>query len=218
MKRYVVLAIMVALCSSSVQAQFRYGYPYRHRQPSPQRQRFSQLPKFTPSVNITFGYGFPNLDKVELLDFYNYYKGSVSQTGPVFGTVDYQFSRTMSIGIMASYGKVSIPYYDYNAPASDPAVLTGKLENWSVMINFVRYIPVVTDKITPYMRTALGINSWSQNYIDQSGNKAVNAPDPSSFAYQVGLGAKFKLSKNAGLFLEAGYGKYILSGGLAFKF
>ncbi len=216
MKKCAVLTAIIIFLASSVQAQFRYGYRVRHRPPSP--ERFRQLPKFEPSVNITLGYGFPNLDKYELLDFYNYYKGPASQTGPVFGTVDYQFSRTMSIGIMASYGKVSAPYYDYNAPASDPAVLTGKLENWSIMINFVRYIPVATDKITPYMRTAIGINSWSQAYTDQSGNKAVNAEDPPSLAYQVGLGAKFNLSKNAGLFLEAGYGKYILSSGLAFKF
>lgn len=216
MKKCAVLAIVIALSSSFAQAQYRYGYRPRYRRPMQERMR--QLPKFEPSVNISFGYGFPNLDKYELLDFYNYYRGSTSQTGPVFGAVDYQFSRTMSVGIMASYGKVSAPYYDYNAPG-DPPVITGKLQNWSVMINFVRYIPVAgRAKVSPYMRTAIGINSWTQNYIDQSGNKAINAEDPTSLAYQVGLGAKFKLSKNAGLFLEAGYGKYILSGGLAFKF
>jgi opacity protein-like surface antigen len=217
MKKYAVIVIVLTLFAASSQAQFRYGYRNRmmgQRRPSPQRS----LPKFKPSVNITFGYGFPNLDKDELLNFYNFYKGSVSQTGPVFGTVDYQFSRSMSVGLMVSYGKASVPYYDYNAPASDPAAMTGKLENWSVMINFVRYLPVGTTKITPYMRTAIGINTWSQSYLDQSGNKTVNTDDPASLAYQVGIGAKFNFSKNTGLFLEAGYGKYILSGGLAFKF
>jgi Outer membrane protein beta-barrel domain len=215
MKKYAVLVIVVALFALSVNAQYMYRVG---RRPS-SSQRFRQLPKFDPVVNITFGYGFPNLDRYELSDFYHFYKGSVSQTGPVFGTIDYQFSRTMSIGIMASYGKVSISYYNYNAAVGDPADFTGKIENWSVMINLVRYMPVAENaKIIPYLRTALGINIWSQSYKDQSGNKAVNADDPSSFAYQGALGAKLKLSKNAGLFLEAGYGKYIVSGGLAFKF
>jgi hypothetical protein len=43
----------------------------------------------------------------------------------------------------------------------------------------------------------------------------LNLPD---LAYQVGLGANFKLSPNAGFFIEAGYGKYILNGGLSLKF
>ncbi len=41
---------------------------------------------------------------------------------------------------------------------------------------------------------------------------------PTDLAYQVGIGAKFKLSKNAGIFAEAGYGKYIVQGGVFFKF
>jgi len=42
--------------------------------------------------------------------------------------------------------------------------------------------------------------------------------DLPALAYQVSFGAKFHLSKEAGLFLEAGYGKYILNGGLALSF
>jgi opacity protein-like surface antigen len=213
MKKYAVFVIVFVFFAASSDAQ----YMYRLRRRPPSQERSSRLPKFDPVVNVTFGYGFPNLDKYELLDFYHFNRGSATQTGPVFGTVDYQFSRTMSIGIMASYGKVSAPYYNYNAAANDPADFTGKLENWSVMVNFVRYMPV-SSNITPYLRTAIGVNIWSQKYIDQSGNKAVNADDPTALAYQVALGAKLNFSKNAGVFLEAGYGKYILSGGLAFKF
>ena len=125
------------------------------------------------------------------------------------------FSRNMSIGVLVTHGNVSVPYYSYNEPSSP--VFTGSLENWSVMLNFMRYIPA-TEKISPYLRTAIGINTWQQSYTDAQGNKINMDGTPSQLAYQVGLGANFYLSKNAGLFLEAGYGKYILHGGLTFKF
>jgi hypothetical protein len=190
-----------------------YGPGYRHRPRRPQQQN---LPKFQPSVNLSFGYGFPNLDKDQLPDFYNLYKGTTtSQTGPITGAVDYRFSRSMSIGVLVTHGNVSAPYYNYNDPSS-PA-FKGSLENWSVMLNFMRYIPA-TGKIAPYIRTAIGINTWQQSYTDAQGNKINMDGVPSELAYQVGLGANFYLSKNAGVFLEAGYGKYILHGGLTFKF
>lgn len=175
--------------------------------------RNKHIPKFEPVVNFSLGYGFPDLDRNQLLDFYNEYRGTVSQTGPVFGSIDYQFMRAMSIGIMVSYGKVTAPYYQYNNSA---LAFTGKLQSWSVMLDFIRYIPA-SEKVSPYLRTAIGINIWQQNYTDPSGNEAVIASNPTDLAYQVGLGAKFKLSKQTGLFLEAGYGKYIISGGLTFK-
>jgi predicted porin len=85
------------------------------------------------------------------------------------------------------------------------------------MINFIHYIPA-GEKVTPYLRTAIGINTWQQNYVDPQGNKINLDGTPSELAYQVGLGADIYLSKNAGIFLEGGYGKYILHGGLTFKF
>lgn len=84
------------------------------------------------------------------------------------------------------------------------------------MFDLVRYIPV-TGKISPYIKTAIGVNIWKQNYLDPSGNKAVLADDPSMLAYQTVIGAKFNFSKQTSFFIEAGYGKYILGGGLSLK-
>jgi hypothetical protein len=221
MNKYLVSLLICIICFSALsEAQVgvyigpRMGYgPRYHRRP-PRQQR--DLPAFQPTVNLSFGYGFPNLDKNQLPDFYNFYKGTTtSQTGPITGAVDYRFSRNMSIGVLVSHGNVKVPYYSYNDPSS-PA-LSGSLDNWAVMLNFMRYISV-SDKVSPYIRTAIGINTWQQNYTDSQGNKVNMDGTPDELAYQVGLGANFYLSKNAGLFLEAGYGKYILHGGLTFKF
>ena len=218
MKKYSLLFLVISMIIVPVamNAQMRimvgprmgYGYGYSPRRYGNNRnQRKNDLPSFKPFVSVSLGYGFPNLDKEQLPgNSYNYYQGNVTQTGPVTGSIDYQFSRLASIGVLVTHGNVSIPYYDYNA-ASSPAY-TGKLDNWSIMLNYVSYIPVNGDKVSPYLRTAIGFNLW--NKINQPNN----LPD---LAYQLGLGVKFNLTDRTGLFVEGGYGKYILHGGLSFK-
>lgn len=227
MKR-VVLILLLAVASIAAEAQFggsiiigrpgyggygRYGRGYRR----PVRQQ-PQYPPFQPSVNVSVGYGFPNLDKQYFASFYNLYKGNATnQTGPFTGAIDYQFSRFMSIGVMGTYGKVSQPYYAFNNNSSTPD-LTGKFENWSLMLNVISYFPTYNKAVSPYLRTAIGFNDWTQTYTDATGGKTNGIDEPTELAYQVSLGAKFNLTPRAGIFLEAGYGKYIASGGLAFKF
>ena len=215
MKKYMTLITCTLFLIPALDAQVMFRTRPTGRYRIAPKQRSRRMSKFKPTVNLSFGYGVPNLDKYELLEFGNYYHTSVSQTGPVFGSIDYQFNRAMSLGAMVSYGKVSAPYYNNNGSA---LAFTGYLKNTSLMLDFVRYIITRNEKIVPYMRTAIGINMWTQDYLDQSGNKAVIANDPTAFAYQVSLGAKLMLVKQAGFFVEAGYGKYILSGGLTFKF
>lgn len=192
----------------------QFGMRPRYRQHP--RRNYEQ-PYFKPELSFSVGYGYPNLDKNSLLEFYQDYRGSATQKGPVFASLDYRFNLTTSIGIMASYGKVSAPYYSYNSTTQTQPDFTGHLENTSVLLNLVRYMPVGS-VVTPYVRTAFGINIWNQNYLDATGNKVVNGlPDLPAFAYQAGLGAKFNFGKQAGAFVEAGYGKYIVSAGLSFK-
>jgi hypothetical protein len=208
----------------------RYGYGYRRppvrvysrppvrSQQYQQYQQRPQLPPFQPSVNISFGYGYPNLDYTHFAQFYNLYKGNATaQTGPFTGAIDYQFSRYMSIGVLGTYGKVSQPYFATDNTSNVPD-LTGSYENWSLMLNVVSYFPTRTRAVSPYLRTAIGVNNWKQDYTDAAGAKTLGIPTPSTLAYQASLGAKFNLSPRAGIFLEAGYGKYIVNGGLALKF
>ncbi len=226
-KKYALALVLMALClTEAATAQIIIGprigvggrmmgrpRPRQQQRPAPKQTQ----PKFEPSINLSIGYGFPNLDKNYLPQYYNAYAGSSSQQGPWIGSLDYQFSRSMSIGVLVTHGMVSAPYYD-NSSASVPA-FTGKLDNWSYMLNLVHYLPAASTKVLPYVRTAIGVNSWTQTYTDASGNKAPVVPvDLPDLAYQVGIGAKFNVSKNAGFFVEAGYGKYILQGGLALKF
>ncbi len=217
MNKPLVLAFFFAalLCTTFAEAQY-FMRPHMGRRPYPRREYRSDLLPFQPSVNLSFGYGFPNLDKDYLPEYYHAYMGHPSQKGPVSGAIDYQFSRTMSVGLLVTHGTVSAPYYNN----SGSAAFTGKLDNWSFMLNLVRYMPVNSRVVSPYIRTAIGLNSWTQQYTDATGAKVNGASvtDLPDLAYQAGIGAKFNLSKNAGLFVEAGYGKYIVHGGLAFKF
>ncbi len=233
-KHFAVLSFLFLMVSVAGEAQYyryhnprpriRYGRVYTRPPLVQQRitpQRGAPAPKsrpsFQPTVDFSAGYGFPNLDKNQLALFNNSYMGNTSQTGPANGAIDYRFSRNMSIGLLGTYGKVSAPYYSYNSDGTNPD-FTGSLENWSLMLNIMSYLPAQGKTIEPYLRTAIGVNSWKQNYVDPMGNKAAIAADPSQLAYQVALGTKINMSKNAGLFVEAGYGKYILNGGLTLRF
>lgn len=219
MKKYFsIFTFLLLLGAVSADAQYggrmyvRPGYG----RPAPVR-RVVRTDNFIPTINFSIGYGYPNLDKNELLEFAHYYKGTVSQNGPITGAIDYQFSRYMSIGVMGTYGKVDVPYYDNNSDGTTPS-FKGHIENWSVMFNLVNYFPSYNKSVSPYLRTAVGINNWNQKYTDESGSKVADVEDPNMFAYQASLGARFNLSPNAGIFMEAGYGKYILAGGLTVKF
>ncbi len=225
-----LLAITGIAAEAQIHGRIYVGPSYRYRRPPmrmqyrqrpvqrPVYQERPQLPPFQPSVNISFGYSYPNLDKEHFASFYNLYKGNVTnQTGPFTGAIDYQFSRFMSIGALGTYGKVTQPYYAQNNTSVVPD-LTGKFENWSLMLNLVSYFPTRTRAVSPYLRTAIGVNNWKQDYTDAAGVKSTGIPEPSALAYQASLGAKFNLSPRAGIFMEAGYGKYIVNGGLALKF
>lgn len=224
-KNVVFVLVLTLLAGSALHAQrviigvgprFGYGYrpPYRSypQRRAPQENR--NLPKFEPQMILSFGYGFPNVDKNYLIKFRDYYQGNLSQMGPLSASLDYRFSRSMSIGALVTHGTVSAPYYNYSSGVKS---FTGNINNWAFMLNLVHYIPV-DSKVTPYLRGAIGINSWKQDYADASGSKVVLPDALPDLAYQVGLGAQIGLSRNSGIFLEAGYGKYILHGGLTFKF
>ena len=106
------------------------------------------------------------------------------------------------------------PYYDYYTGEQS---FTGSLTNTAVLLNFTRYLGM-SQKIMPYTRTAIGINTGQSEYLNSDGSKAADVDDATSLAYQVGLGVKFNAGKHGGFFVEAGYGKYILSAGLSMKF
>lgn len=214
------ICIFALLISSAAYSQvYIYpGMPHYYR-PRPQRQyrpvREPQ-PHFDPFVELSVGYGFPNLDKTNLPSYNEAYHTGISQMGPLAGSLNYRFSQHASIGLLVTHGTVNAPYYSYNNSTAAP-LFNAKLDNWAFMLNLINYLPG-NKVVSPYTRIAIGVNSWQQNYTDASGNKLamqpVNLPD---LAYQLSLGAKFKLSKNTGFFMEAGYGKYIVEGGLTFK-
>lgn len=89
--------------------------------------------------------------------------------------------------------------------------------NTAVLLNFTRYMGM-SQKIMPYTRTAIGINTGQAKYLNADGTKATEDDGSTSLAYQVGLGCQFNVTKHGGFFVEAGYGKYIVSGGLKMSF
>ena len=212
--------VMAILFSTAAQSQV-YIYPNQPRYYRPHQQRAYRQPQqqatdFKPSVELSLGYGFPNLDKNSLPEYNAAYRTNTEQLGPFAGSLNYKFSPKTSIGILVTHGSVNAPYYVNNSTSAMPA-FNAKLNNWAYMLNLINYLPG-SKAVSPYTRVAIGVNSWQQNYTDASGNKLAMQPaNLPGLAYQLSLGAKFHLSKNTSFFVEAGYGKYIVEGGLAFK-
>jgi hypothetical protein len=218
-KKYFLLLLIGGLFMTTTYAQViiggriggGYGYGYGHRHYRSARPTY---PTFKPVVYASIGYGFPNVDAYQFSDdYYNgLYKGTVSsQTGPITGSIDYRYNRYNSIGVLATYGKVGVPYYD----GANTYQGTVNLETWSVMLNIMQYAPL-SNSATLYFREALGANINNISNTGYVGNYVNYQPDV--FAYQLGIGVRFKLTQNVGFFTEAGYGKYIIHGGLSFAF
>jgi opacity protein-like surface antigen len=212
MRKGMLLGIILITCFCEGYAQYgdRFGGPRgRYR-----RERFRELETFKPSLNVSVGYGFPNLDSYLLADFYDYYTGHTSYSGPVIASIDYRFNRRMAIGLMVNYGKVSRPYYNYYTGVHE---FNGELSNTAVMLNFTRYMGF-SQKIMPYTRTSIGINTGESKYTALDGSKFAEIAEGTSLAYQAGLGVQFNTGKHGGFFVEAGYGKYIVAAGLTMRF
>jgi opacity protein-like surface antigen len=213
MRKEILLGLILVACFYESNAQYggrgRYGRDREYR-----RERLRELQNFKPSLDVSIGYGFPNLDKYLLADFYNYYQGGTTQSGPIIASIDYRFTPRMAIGVMVNYGKVSRPYYNYYTGEQD---FTGSITNTAILLNFTRYMGF-SQKIVPYTRTAIGINTGESKYLAGDGSKAADTDEGTSLAYQVGLGVQFNATKHGGFFVEAGYGKYIIAGGLKMRF
>src|SRR5436190_1630530 len=179
-KQITVLAILMILISGLAEAQYPGGVYMQkgYRKPPPRyqkqkqnhgKQNYSQrkAPQFHPTVNLSLGYGYPNLDKDFFPDEFTgaltAFKGTqFSQTGPLTGALDFQFSRYNSIGVLGTYGKVSVPYYDFSSNNPLP-YFNGEIKSWSVMLNMMTYFPSY-ESVSPYIRTAIGMSNRTEDY------------------------------------------------------
>src|ERR1700728_1685869 len=141
MNKYIFSAFAIVLLAFNTPASAQVGIwvgpgrPYHRRRP-----QVPPPPPFQPSVDLSVGYGFPNLDKYEMPVFFNQYQGNTSQMmGPIAASLDYHFMREIGIGIMVTHGTLTLPYYNYSDGAK---AYTGTSDNWSVMLDVIHYLPV----------------------------------------------------------------------------
>lgn len=236
-KQITLVAILLVVFSGIAEAQYYGGGGYYkrgyrgYRRPAPQNRQMQRYPRrqqqkapaFKPTVNFSVGYSYPNLDKDYFPDGFDgaitaYRGNNFDHQGPVTAALDFQFSRYNSIGVMGTYGKTNVSYYDYGSGSSAPA-FEGDIKSWSVMLNMMTYFPSYKT-VSPYIRTAIGVVQRTEDYTYPDESKVFEGNDEeiSDLAYQVSIGTRFNLSPNAGFYVEAGYGRYIVNGGLTFRF
>lgn len=173
--------------------------------------------KFKLHFHVSTGYGIPNVDQSYLPEYYSFSRSRIYEKGPFTGSLDLQLNKKTSVGLLVTSGSVSAAYHNYN-PNSPLQEFTGRFDNYSVMFSLNRYL-TVNSKIIPYTRIAMGVNLWKQSYIDSDGaNADVSQVDLPELAFQASVGVKLKIVRAIALFVDAGYGKYILNAGFSFSF
>ena len=197
----------------------RYGYgarPYGQQFYRQKRRPTMIDSTFKPHFLITIGYGFPNLDKGQFVQTYQYNYIANNYSGPLTGSLEYALSRNSAIGVSISHSKATATYYYNNGGQSSPQFY-GELNNTSIMLNYKKYLYTNSEHVAPYTRSALGVNIWNERYYYPNGTTLNLSANPSELAYQLSIGSEFRIHSQSGFYIEAGYGKYILNAGLLLK-
>lgn len=160
-------------------------------------------------VSLSLGAGFPNLDTRYLPAFDGMSMSGATGSAVVSGSLTCRVTRRLEAGVTTTYGSVSASYSEPGSVGSAgfPG-FSGKLEGWTIMATLQRTFPMGR-RVSAYIKTALGAHLWTQSYTEPG----VSADLP-VLAKQVCGGVRLRCLRRAGLFVEAGYGEYVVLGGI----
>jgi opacity protein-like surface antigen len=178
------------------------------------------------SMAATLGYGFPNLGK-SILSAGDYYEDEkIFGVGPMHARFEYGLTDRFGIGVsinFATFGHTWNETYDvYNSTTglytSTTYEYEEKVTSLAFLIRFNRHFEV-SDKVDIFSGFGLGYNSWKATYSSNNPNdtnESISFPIP--IGMEATLGVRFYFTDNIGAYIEAGWAKSIIQGGIAFKF
>ncbi|HTJ10472.1 MAG TPA: hypothetical protein VL547_00525 [Dinghuibacter sp.] len=157
-------------------------------------------------VSFSVGAGLPNLDTRYLPAFDGMSMGGVTRSAVVTGSLMCRVTRRLEAGVTTTYGSVSASYSEPGSVGFSG--FSGKLEDWTIMATLQRTFPMGR-RVSAYIKTALGAHLWTQSYTEPGASA-----DLPVLAKQVCGGVRLRCLRRAGLFVEAGYGEYVVLGGI----
>lgn len=176
---------------------------------------------------LSVGIGGPNLVKklfeLSATDgFSEEADAKVTGVGPYH--VKYEYGVSKHIGIGLSAGFVTVGYdrafqgYDYVNNVSVPAKETFSLTNF-VFVPRINFHMGSNKYVDPYFGLGAGYQLYNLKYTntDPSGLSTFAFP-ASGLAMEVVFGTRIMFSQNLGIYIETGYAKSLMQGGLTLKF
>lgn len=173
---------------------------------------------------ISTGYGFPNWGKTLTKSaVVNSQATNVSATGfgPMHFKFEYGFTDRFGLGLSVNYVNFGFVWREPNDnyPVSGPQAYdyNFKVSSLAINLRFNRHWEV-NDKIDAYWGMGLG---YANTVLKESSNdpnyKSASFTVPIPVSFELTFGMRYYFTENIGMYVEGGYAKSILQGGLVVK-
>lgn len=177
------------------------------------------------TVAITVGYGFPDIDRMNLRSSYNvwgYNSTTVRGFGPFllkgdYGIVKFKWGHTVGAGLVLGFNTTTTNYiyssHLWTETDRSTTITVGARGSYHFFTK---------EKIDCYANVGLGfnINSYTQSTNDPLGYTNSNSVSKRPGVYEAfTVGIRYYFSKNFGVYAEAGWDMSTpVQGGIALKF
>ena len=170
---------------------------------------------------ITVGYGFPNVGKSVLKTYESYAGYKVSGFGPLSVKGEYALSDKIGFGLSVNYVSFAATWIEDGTDAAGntiPYTYTFSRSSVSVLgrmnIHFA-----TSEKLDPYWGVGAGYRTGSYKFTSNDPFYTGNITFPTiPFGFETTIGLRYYFSDNIGAYVEMGYAKALIQGGLALKF
>ncbi|MEO5643543.1 MAG: hypothetical protein ABIQ40_12760 [Bacteroidia bacterium] len=171
---------------------------------------------------ISIGYGFPNLGK-SIFNTYNTYNDfKVSGFGPMHVKYEYGVSDKIGIGVSVNIVTFKVAWTEAPYSYSDSTVAYEhriKSSAYSALARLNIHF-ATQEKIDPYWGIGIGYSGRKYTYSSDDPNytSGIALTNPIPIGFESTLGCRFFFTENIGAYIEVGFSKSIVQGGLVAKF
>lgn len=170
----------------------------------------------TGKVSFSGGMGAPRIG-LNVLSYYFGDNSGFSQTssGPYFFKIGYGLSKNIEVGVNAN---LSSAQATYKTGTNNEYAATINYSSWSVLAR-MNYHFLATETLDPYVGISVGYRHFNFTYSDNSNVIPTLPKLPLGFVSgEIGVGLRYYVVPNVGLYAEVGISRALLQGGLIVRF
>jgi opacity protein-like surface antigen len=170
---------------------------------------------------ISIGYGFPNIGKAifNVYDIYTDFK--VTGFGPMHVKYEYGVSDKIGMGVSVNIVSSKVSWIESGYGSNDSLSYEHRIKSNAYSILARMNIHFATQaKIDPYWGFGLGYSGRKYTYSSDDPNdlQVIALKNLIPIGFESTVGCRFYFTDNIGAYIEAGFSKSIVQGGLVAKF